>query len=76
MTERGKGNVRTPEPLVGVMAECKGCKGCRYSVGGNIFETPYDKAHCLKFPDAKGRMKPDSVLWGNKPCKYFEPLKA
>ena len=54
MTERGKDNVSTPEPLVGVMAECKGCKGCRYSVGGNIFETPYDKAHCLKFPDAKG----------------------
>lgn len=75
MNETGKGNVTNPEPLIGTMAKCEGCKGCRFSVGGNVFETPHDKAYCLKFPRAKGRMKPDSVMWENKPCRYFEPLR-
>lgn len=75
MSEARKGNVTNPEPIVGVMAKCEGCKGCRYSVGGNVFETPYDKAHYLKFPESRHVMKPDSVMWDNKPCRYFEPLR-
>ena len=74
MNEAGKGNVSNPEPLIGTMAKCGACKGCRFFVGGNVFETPYDKAHCLKFPESRHVMKPDSVLWDNKPCRYFEPL--
>ena len=75
MNETRKGNVSNPEPLIGTMAQCEGCKVCRYSVGGNVFETPYDKAYCLKFPESRHMMKPDSVLWDNKPCRYLEPLR-
>lgn len=70
------GNVTNPDPIVGIMAKCEGCKGCKFSVGGNVFETPYNKAHCLMYPNAKGVMKPDGVLYNKEKCPYFEKLKS
>lgn len=69
------GNVTNPDSIVGMMAKCEGCKGCKFSVGGNVFETPYDKVHCLMYPHDKGKMKPLGVRFNNEKCPYFEELK-
>lgn len=66
------GNVSNPDPIVGTMADCEGCKGCKFSEGGNVFETPYDKAYCLIYPRDKGAMKPLGIRFNKEKCPYYE----
>ncbi len=48
------------------------CRTCAFSHGAPPFEDMPEKAHCVMYPEAEGRVKPDAVYFGGEKCIFYE----
>lgn len=57
---------------LGVMAPVENicCKGCMFVSKDNPFSNEPHKGYCDVYSRESGKMKPDSILFEGKMCKY------
>lgn len=47
------------------------CRSCRFAHGPAPWADTPEKGNCLMYPRESGELKPDSVAFDGKPCKYY-----
>lgn len=67
------GNITNPEPLLGWAEKKKAvCFTCKHRNGEPPFADGPLKAHCIKYPEEKGYMKPKEVIFDGANCPHYE----